>query len=134
MDVGATTGVADDEIVVSIVDAIDETDFPANGYSDNSAYRLIAASRSVRLNGLRTDFKVPQNSIDDPCSVFLVNKETALDAAQWEVNVSLSSILGLADSNDDDQEEKKPQGKPCFPELLSVGLTGFEPATSTPPV
>ena len=30
--------------------------------------------------------------------------------------------------------EEKPRGKPSSPELLSVGLTGFEPATSTPPV
>ena len=41
---------------------------------------------------------------------------------------------GLGDSDDADQKQEKPQGNACFPELSTVGLTGFEPATSTPPV
>ena len=41
---------------------------------------------------------------------------------------------GLGDFPGESQKREKPREKPCFSELLSVGLTGFEPATSTPPV
>ena len=41
---------------------------------------------------------------------------------------------GYGNSASRARKEEKPRGKPSSPELLSVGLTGFEPATSTPPV
>ena len=40
---------------------------------------------------------------------------------------------GYGNSASRARKEEKPRGKPSSPELLTVGLTGFEPATSTPP-
>ena len=41
---------------------------------------------------------------------------------------------GLGKLSAEKAKQEKPQENTCFPELSSVGLTGFEPATSTPPV
>ena len=41
---------------------------------------------------------------------------------------------GLGDFPNESQKQEKPREKPCFSELSLVGMTGFEPATSTPPV
>ncbi len=41
---------------------------------------------------------------------------------------------GLGKLSEVEAKQEKPQENTCFPELSSVGLTGFEPATSTPPV
>ena len=41
---------------------------------------------------------------------------------------------GLGKLSAEKVKQEKPQENTCFPELSSVGLTGFEPATSTPPV
>ena len=41
---------------------------------------------------------------------------------------------GLGKLSAEKVKQDKPQENTCFPELSSVGLTGFEPATSTPPV
>ncbi len=41
---------------------------------------------------------------------------------------------GLGKLSAEKAKQEKPQENTCFPELSSVVLTGFEPATSTPPV
>ena len=40
---------------------------------------------------------------------------------------------GLGKLSAEKAKQEKPQENTCFLELSSVGLTGFEPATSTPP-
>jgi hypothetical protein len=51
-----------------------------------------------------------------------------------EIKTTASEIDAKAIEAEKLERKEKPRGNIAFPELSSVGLTGFEPATSTPPV
>ena len=55
------------------------------------------------------------------------------DVVTGREHVAMLGRGGMAIRHAEPEKKKSPE-EPSSPELLPVGLTGFEPATSTPPV